>query len=39
MPCKYGKKSKPKKGGKSKSEQIGRSYGFPEAKAPDDDQI
>jgi len=26
-------------GGKSKSEQIGRSYGFPEAKVPDDDHI
>jgi len=26
-------------GGKSKSEQIGRSYGFPEARAPDDAHI
>lgn len=26
-------------GGKSKSDQIGRSYGFPQAKAPGDDRI
>lgn len=26
-------------GGKSKSEQLGRSYGFPDGKAPDDDRV